>query len=107
MIPGFTFEMCMSGKMTPQVESRFIDAIKWFDTECNVDGITGDCGFMMFFQDLARKYTKLPVFMSALAQLPAVTCAYHETEQIAIITANGATLTPMRGLIRDECGVDT
>ena len=45
--------------------------------------------------------------MSALCQLPAVTSAYHKEEQIAILTANGQTLEPMRGLIREECGVDT
>jgi len=27
MIPGFTFEMCQSGKMTPEVEREFIKAI--------------------------------------------------------------------------------
>lgn len=44
--------------------------------------------------------------MSALAQLPAVTCAYAQHEKIIIMTANGTTLEPMRDLIRDECGVD-
>jgi len=45
--------------------------------------------------------------MSALAQLPAVTCAYAAHEEIIIMTANGETLKPMNDLIRDECGVDT
>lgn len=45
--------------------------------------------------------------MSALAQLPAVTCAFAEHERIIVMTANGKTLEPMRDLIRDECGVDT
>ena len=45
--------------------------------------------------------------MSALAQLPAVTCCYARDEQIIIMTANGHTLEPMRDLIRDECGVET
>ena len=44
--------------------------------------------------------------MSALAQLAAVTCAFAKTEKIAIFTANSETLTPMRDLIKDECGVD-
>ena len=99
--------MCQSGKMTPEVEAKFIEAIKYFDQEIKVDGITGDCGFMMFYQELARKHTEKPVFMSALAQLPAVTSAYHDSEQIAILTANGHTLEPMRDLIRAECGVNT
>merc|ERR1719352_1018979 len=84
VVPGLTFDMCQG-----------------------VSGITGDCGFMMYFQRLARQRTTIPVFMSSLAQLPAVTCAYNQHELIAILTANGETLAPMKPLIRDECGVDT
>ena len=61
----------------------------------------------MYFQALARSVTSKPVFMSSLCQLPAVTCAYGQKEKIAIFTANGESLEPMRDLIRDECGVDT
>lgn len=43
---------------------------------------------MMYYQHLARKSTHLPVFMSALAQLPAITCGYAHDELIAIFTAN-------------------
>ena len=106
VVPGFTFEMCMSGKMTPEVEESFKAAIKYFE-EKGVSGITGDCGFMMYFQQLARQVTYKPVFMSALAQLPAVTSAFSKDELIAVFTANGKSLDPMRDLIRDECGVDT
>lgn len=106
VVPGFTFEMCMSGKMTPEVEESFKAAIKYFE-EKGVSGITGDCGFMMHFQQLARQVTYKPVFMSALAQLPAVTSAFSKDELIAVFTANGKSLDPMRDLIRDECGVDT
>merc|ERR1719443_426891 len=60
----------------------------------------------MWLQERARKHTKKPVFMSSLAQLPAVTCAFAKKEKIAIFTANSETLLPMRALIRDECGVD-
>ena len=75
--------------------------------EKKVKGITGDCGFMMYYQSLARKVTNIPIFMSSLCQLPAVTCGYAENEQIIIMTADGGCLEPMRNLIRDECGVDT
>ena len=107
VVPGFTFEMCQSGKMTEVVEKNFIKALKYLQYEKKVNAITGDCGFMMFFQDFARKHTTIPILMSALAQLPAVTCAFSEEEEIIIMTANGKTLEPMRDLIRKECGVDT
>merc|ERR1719263_1235287 len=61
---------------------------------------------MMYFQKMARMHTTKPVFMSALAQLPAVTCAFNQHELIAVMTANSETLKPMRNLIKDECGVD-
>jgi hypothetical protein len=41
--------MCQSGKMTPEVEKEFIEAIVWLDKTKKVSGITGDCGFMMYF----------------------------------------------------------
>jgi hypothetical protein len=105
VVPGLTFEMCQKGKMTPEVEQKFIEAIYWMEAN-QVSGITGDCGFMMYFQPLARQHTKKPVFMSSLAQLPAVTCAFNKDELIAVFTANGNSLRPMRNLIKDECGVD-
>jgi hypothetical protein len=105
VVPGLTFNMCQSGVMPPDVEKEFLDAID-FLVQKGVSGITGDCGFMMYFQPLARRYTTIPIFMSSLAQLPAVTCAFGKNELIAIFTANGKTLAPMKDLIRDECGVD-
>jgi len=107
VVPGLTFEMCQKNTMTAEVEEAFNDAVDWLIREKNVNGITGDCGFMMWFQQLARRRTSIPVFMSSLAQLPAVTCAYSKEEQIIILTANETTLKPMKELIRDECGVDT
>ena len=107
VVPGLTFEMCQSGSLTEEVQERFKESIQWLIEEKNVSGITGDCGFMMYFQEIAREITHIPIFMSALCQLPAVTFAFSSKEQIIIMTANSQTLEPMRDLIRDECGVDT
>jgi hypothetical protein len=105
VVPGLTFDKCQAGKMDKQVEENFEEGIDYLLAK-GVSGITGDCGFMMYFQALARRHTTKPVFMSALAQLPAVTCAFNQHELIAIMTANSETLKPMRNLIKDECGVD-
>ena len=59
-MPGLTFEMCQKGKMTEDVEKRFKQSIKWLVKEKKVNGITGDCGFMMNFQHIARQITKIP-----------------------------------------------
>jgi len=107
VVPGLTFGMCQKNELTPEVEAAFDKAIDYLVNDMKVNGITGDCGFMMWLQERARKRTKVPIFMSALSQLPGVTCAYAKHEEIIIMTANGATLEPMKDLIRDECGVDT
>merc|ERR1719230_69052 len=56
VVPGLTFEMCQAGKMTPDVEKNFEEALDWLVAK-GVTGITGDCGFMMYFQQLARRHT--------------------------------------------------
>ena len=105
VVPGLTFKMCKEGKMTPQVEKRFKDSIKWLVEKTKVNAITGDCGFMINFQSIARQVTNIPVFMSPLCQLPAVSRGFAENEQFIILTANGKDLEHMSDLVRDECGV--
>ena len=107
VVPGLTFQMCQLNALTPEVEHQLILAVEWL-TARGVSGITGDCGFMMYLQERLRQHelTHVPVFMSALAQLPAVCCGYSAHEHIAIFTANSETLAPMKELISDECGVD-
>jgi hypothetical protein len=104
-VPGLTFEVAQAGKLSLDVQAEFIEAIKYLEGK-GVKAITGDCGFMMWFQALARQHTTKPVAMSSLSQLPAITAAFGPEEHIAILTANGKSLKPMRNLIRDECGVD-
>ena len=86
-----------------------MDGIRWLNDQ-KVSAITGDCGFMMFFQELAVNHSSVPVFMSSLVQLPIVTAAFQGGEQIAIFTANLTSLKPMTPLIthlmpNDEEGI--
>lgn len=105
VIPGFTFEMAQSGVMTDQVKLDFVEAVKWL-TEEGVSCITGDCGFMFWFHELARQSTHIPVVLSSLSQIQQVEKALNEDAVIAIFTANGETLKPMLPLINQFCGVD-
>ena len=84
----------------------FADAITFLCRDVGVSAITGDCGFMMYFQEEARRLTTCPIMMSSLAQLPSVTCSFCEHEKIAIFTANGTSLEPMHALIKKWCAVD-
>lgn len=111
VVPGLTFEVCQAynTKVTPEIKDEVDKAID-FLIEQKVHGITGDCGFMMWFQAQARQRaktnnSKIPVFMSALVQLPCITCGYSLGDEIIILTANGENLKPMKDLIRFECGV--
>ena len=103
-VKGLTFEMCQKGELPDEVKANFENAIKQL-VDKGVSGISGDCGFMMWYQKFARSLTKLPVFMSALCQLPAITCSFGKNEKIAIFTANGVNMEPMEDLIEEECGV--
>jgi len=59
--------MCQDDKITPKVDKAMQKAVKWLINEKNVNGISGDCGFMMYIQEEIRAMTEKPVFMSALA----------------------------------------
>jgi len=104
VVPGLTFEMCQSGVLSREVEERFKSSIRWLAEEKKVSGISGDCGFMMYLQPLAREVTNIPVFMSSLCLLEAMMGVYSHKCQIIVLTANRASLEPMRGLIKTECG---
>ncbi|XP_067023924.1 uncharacterized protein [Acropora muricata] len=106
VMPGLTLEICQKGNVIDEVKDRFKEFIKWLVREKKINGITGDCGFMINFESIARNVTKIPIFISSLCQLAAVTCGYAAKEQIMIMTANGRSLELTRNLIKDECGVE-
>merc|ERR1712194_91232 len=69
-------------------------------------GITGDCGFMMAFQPIAREVATVPVFMSAMVQCPLVSVAFDKYDKILILTANSQTLKPQKDALLNHCGFD-
>lgn len=110
VVPGLTFEMCQDNSMTPAITQAFKEAVRWLVEEEKVSGISGDCGFMYWFQGLAREQVSkmgatVPVFMSPLAQLPGLTKTLAKEETIIIMTSGGAKLELMREHIRAEAGV--
>eukprot|EP00403_Amphidinium_massartii_P031016 CAMPEP_0178405920 /NCGR_PEP_ID=MMETSP0689_2-20121128/18648_1 /TAXON_ID=160604 /ORGANISM="Amphidinium massartii, Strain CS-259" /LENGTH=765 /DNA_ID=CAMNT_0020026951 /DNA_START=57 /DNA_END=2354 /DNA_ORIENTATION=- len=105
MVPGLTFEMAQSGKLTFAVEQEFRKAIKWLEAK-GAAGITGDCGFMMAFQPLARQIAAVPVFMSSMMQCPMISIAFDKYDKILILTANSESLAPQKERLLSECGFD-
>mmetsp|Transcript_122028 Transcript_122028/g.304524 ORF Transcript_122028/g.304524 Transcript_122028/m.304524 type:complete len:729 (-) Transcript_122028:131-2317(-) len=104
-VPGLTFEMAQSGMMTYQVQQQFVSAVHWLESK-GVCGITGDCGFMMAFQPLARDIASVPVFMSSMVQCPMISVAFDKYDVILILTANSKTLEPQKNVLLKECGFD-
>jgi len=104
-VPGLTFEMAQSGKMSYTVQKEFEAAIKYLEGK-GVSGITGDCGFMMAFQPLARDIAKVPVFMSSMVQSPMISVAFDKFDQILVLTANSETLKPQKEILMSHCGFD-
>jgi len=98
VVKGFTFEMLLSGKMSKAVEKGFIAAVKWLE-ESGAEGISGDCGYMYLFQDLARKHANVPVFMSSLCQLPFIEMALKPHHKILIMTSSGANFDKIRSTL--------
>ncbi|GAE25990.1 hypothetical protein JCM9140_2017 [Halalkalibacter wakoensis JCM 9140] len=54
--------------------------------------ITGDCGFMLFYQHELRKALQVPVFLSSLLQLPFMLHMVTKDEKVGIITADSTLL---------------
>jgi len=106
MIKGLTFELCQAGHFTDDIKEKLIKGIEELQQK-GCKAITGDCGFMMWYQAFARQQTALPVVLSSLAFLPTATSVFSAEEQIAVFTANRDTLEPMNGLICETSGVST
>lgn len=106
VVPGLTFEMCQSGTMTTTVKNNFKEALLYLENEKKVNVITGDCGFMMYFQEYARQLTHLPVLLSSLTQLPSIFNCISKKDEIIIMTANSKSLEPMRKLIIKDNELD-
>lgn len=105
VVPGLTFAMAQAGKMTPAVDRQFRAAIQWLEKKGAV-GITGDCGFMMAFQPIARDVATVPVFMSSMVQCPLISVAFDKYDKIVIMTANSRTLKPQKECLLSHCGFD-
>ncbi|MDX1430855.1 MAG: aspartate/glutamate racemase family protein [Gammaproteobacteria bacterium] len=58
-----------------------------------VRAVSGNCGFMIQFQDDMARELPVPVFMSSLLQLPFVSRLLGPREKVGIITASRRTLT--------------
>ncbi len=76
----------------PNILPLFVEAGRELVRE-GVKAITGNCGFMIFYQDQMAQAFDVPVFRSSLLQLPFISRLLKPGEKVGIITANSKTLS--------------
>jgi hypothetical protein len=69
-----------------------------------VRAVTGDCGFMVIYQDELAARLEVPVFMSSLLQIPFLRRLIGPEEKIGVITANSGSLDE---LVLQKSGVES
>lgn len=99
-VPNFTPQRIFNHDLT------LLDAVCEAGRELIKEGvraITGDCGFMVIYQEELVQELEVPVFMSSLLQIPFMTRLIGKEEMIGIITANAAALDDF---VLGKAGID-
>ena len=104
IVKGLTFERAQAGSFDPDILEHMKNEIKHLEDQ-KVVGITGNCGFMMYYQCYARHVSDVPVFMSALIQAATMAAAMEPSERVLILTANAAMLQPGKDKLLLESGI--
>lgn len=100
---GLTFEAAQEARpLSPDQREALKVALKSLE-EANVMGVAGDCGFLMNYQEEARKLAKVPTFISAVLQAAVLTSLHSPEEMILVLTANGPALTPHMPRLLSQC----
>jgi len=76
----------------PTLIEPFVEAGRKLVRE-GVRAVTGNCGFMVLFQDQMAAELPVPVFMSSLLQLPFIARMLQPGEKVGVLTASRKTLT--------------
>lgn len=100
-------------ELTKEDIRPFIDAAKELEQE-GVRAITTSCGFLALFQNEIAAEVNIPVFTSALLMVPMVQKMVGTNQKVAIMTANGRTLSKQHlesvGIVDDSnlviCGLE-
>ncbi|MBN2050594.1 MAG: aspartate/glutamate racemase family protein [Spirochaetales bacterium] len=88
-VEGFTAERIFRHDMS--LTDDILRAAQALERE-GVRAITGDCGFMILYQDALMQAVSVPVFMSSLLQIPFMRNLLPPGGKIGIVTANSESL---------------
>lgn len=92
VVKGASVERLIN-QQDPSLIEPFIEAGRALVNE-GVKAVTGDCGFMILFQEQLAKEFPVPVFMSSLLQIPFISRMLAPGEKVGIIPADSSKLTP-------------
>lgn len=95
VVPGLTFQEAQRGSRDDAIVENLKRVLEKMESE-HCFGIAGNCGFMHFYQELLRDSAHVPVFMSALVQVPTMALALDADERILILTANESSFMKSR-----------
>lgn len=77
----------------PSLLEPFIQAAKELEA-AGVSAITGACGFLVIFQRELADSVNVPLYTSSLIQLPMVARMIRSDQQVGLLVAREASLTP-------------
>jgi len=92
VVKGLTFDACKSGKLDDEMMTELKRAVSYLVEKERVCGVTGDCGFMLNYQEAVRRMSPVPTFLSPLLQLPSLLSTFDESEGILVMTAHADSL---------------
>ena len=93
MVPGTTYHDVVEALQEERLLVPFIAAAQALEQE-GVCAITTSCGFLALFQRQLSAAVRVPVYTSALLQLPMIAAALPPGKRVGILTADSANLTP-------------
>lgn len=87
----FQIERLFAGD--PSLEGLVVDAARELEAG-GVRAIVGACGFFAHFQRSVAAAVDVPVYLSSLLQVPLVEMGLRPGQKIAVLAADGASVTP-------------
>ena len=100
-VPGANVETVITNP-SPKVLENMISITHRLAAEDGVCAVTTSCGFNAVFQTALAEAVDIPVFTSALLQVPFVQNLIGKNRTVAVITANKRSLSPAH---MHACGI--
>lgn len=79
-------------RQDPAITPHFVEAARRLEAQ-GVRAITGDCAYMGAYQEAVAEAVEVPVFLSSLMQVPMVVAMLGRDQKLAVLVANGSTVS--------------